>query len=335
MIELVGKHYDGGWSRGTPVTLQLFDDGELHVEGPELSLRLSARALRISERIGRAPRRLDLGGGGYIELPDSEELEMWLQIQRGGRAGWVVALQRRWLAVATSLAVTLGIAFATVQLGIPALATLVARMLPPSVDEQLGAGALEALDESTFAPSALPEEREREVSALFERLEALAQLGRDARLELRAGGELGANAFALPSGIVVVTDELVALAADDAELAAVLAHELGHVGHRHSLRAALQGVGIGVLIGAALGDFASDSSLVLPATLVQLQYSRRFELEADAFSQDLLARTELNPQALGRMLERLEHAHAGASLPAYLSSHPATEERVRALRERR
>ena len=61
------------------------------------------------------------------------------------------------------------------------------------------------------------------------------------RLELRAGGAIGPNAFALPSGIIMVTDELVRIAEHPEEFESVLAHEAGHMVHRHSLRMLLQG----------------------------------------------------------------------------------------------
>ncbi len=268
MIELDGKLYDGSSSRAAPVSLQLFEDGELHVEGAGRSVVLLARSLRISERLGRAPRWIELGGDARVEVPDSEELE-------------------RWGAVAGAAAVTLFVGFAAVQFGVPALASLVARALPASLDRELGEGVLEAFDESMFEASELPDARRQELTALFARLESVAHLAFDARLEFRSGGAIGANAFALPNGVVVLTDELVA-----------------HAG-------------------------------TLPALLVQLQYSRDFELEADAFAQRVMSDASLDRGALGRMLTRLEQAHAGANVPAYLSSHPATDERVRAPRDAR
>ena len=68
------------------------------------------------------------------------------------------------------------------------------------------------------------------------------------RLEVRSAPQIGANAFALPSGIIVVTDELVALSEDDDELAAVIAHELGHVHHRHIMRTVIQNSAAALLV---------------------------------------------------------------------------------------
>jgi Zn-dependent protease with chaperone function len=148
------------------------------------------------------------------------------------------------------------------------------------------------------------------------------------QLHHRRGGVLDANAFALPGGAIVVTDELVELAEAEDEITAVLAHELGHIAHRHALRSLLQNVGVGVLIAGALGDFtsvsaASGSLLVL---LTERHYSRSFEREADAEGVERLDRAGIPREHLARMLERLAASHGGDDpWTSYLSTHPATE----------
>jgi predicted Zn-dependent protease len=93
----------------------------------------------------------------------------------------------------------------------------------------------------------------------------------------------------------------------------------------------LQALGIGALAAGALGDFSGLAAAA--PMLLQLQYSRGFELEADAFSKEVLLAAGADPSALSRMLLRLEATQGAAgALPAYLSTHPPAEERGRALR---
>jgi predicted Zn-dependent protease len=227
---------------------------------------------------------------------------------------------------------TLGALAAAVWLGIPALAGVAARALPPGADAQLGEKTLAALDEALLSASALPAARREEIGALFESLASRSEPG--AKLVLRNGGRVGANAFALPGNLVILTDQLTALAADDTEIAAVLAHELGHVAERHALRSALQNVSIVLLIAATLGDVTSVSSLAaaLPTALVQLQYSRRFEREADGYAVALLSDTGRDPEALASVLARLDQESPVGDFPAYLSTHPDPDERAVAIR---
>jgi Zn-dependent protease with chaperone function len=333
VIRRRGRYFDGASSRALEVEARIEADGSLTLLGEGVSLRLPRHAFEVSSRLGRTPRVFLLPGGARCELDDDDELERALFTAGRGRARWLDALERHGLAAALAVVATIAALAAAVQLGIPALARAVAEALPQGADAQLGDGALRALDESLFDPSELPEARRGELARLFASLSQ--QAGLEAQLELRAGGAVGANAFALPGGTVVLTDELEALAQGDAEIAAVLAHELGHVARRHALRSVLQNAGVGLLVAASLGDLASISSLAatLPTVLVQLQYSRRFEREADDFAAALLAEAQLDVDALGSVLERLEQATPGAgAVPGYLSTHPETGERVRAIR---
>ena len=146
----------------------------------------------------------------------------------------------------------------------------------------------------------------------------------------------GANAFALPSGIIVVTDELVELAQDDDEILAVMAHELGHVHHRHIMRTIIQNSATALIIAILIGDLSSIAGLsaTIPTVLMEAHYSREFELEADSFAVHRLSEMGKNPAALGRILQRLTEDHEsdeGSTLWRYLSTHPATQERVKAI----
>jgi len=331
MIELDGQLRERNDARLRPVTLHAFPDGELHVEGAGRSLQLSARALRLGGRAADGSRALDLDDGARVAIAGCEEFERWVQRHRGGGEGLVSARARRIARTAGSLALSALVIFGIVRFAVPALAALLARAVPYSFDQQLGDAVEHAVHDS-FAASELPESERARVRALFERVSSYAHLVHPAALAFRKGGEdTGANAFALPNGSVIVTDELVALAQSDDELGAVLAHELGHLQHRHGTRAVLQAMGIGALATGALGDFDGAGIASAVPMLLQLQYSRAFELEADAFSQRVLRDAGLDPRALGPMLARLEAASGAGALPAYFSTHPPAEERRRAL----
>ncbi len=150
------------------------------------------------------------------------------------------------------------------------------------------------------------------------------------------------NAFALPGGYVTVTRGLLALMNDEAELAGVMAHEIAHVTARHSAerysQATLAQLSAGLLGGltgnAELAELAGSG-----AQIYLLSYGRDQESEADAIGIRYLAAAGYDPYAmssflrqLGRDTEldaRIDGRSTGASRPAYLSSHPRTEDRVR------
>jgi Zn-dependent protease with chaperone function len=199
------------------------------------------------------------------------------------------------------------------------------------VDEQLGEGTLEGMDQLFFERSQVDRALRPRLRAKFAALARAAMIDGETRLEFRASPVFGPNAFALPSGIVVLTDELVALAQSDEELLAVLAHELGHIHHRHALRGVLQNSMTPILLAAVTGDVASISVLVgsLPTLLIDLKYSRVFEVEADDFAVELLDRQGIPRRHLVDILARITSSvQGGGGLGHYLSSHPATDERI-------
>jgi predicted Zn-dependent protease len=155
------------------------------------------------------------------------------------------------------------------------------------------------------------------------------------------------NAFALPGGYVYVTRGLLALTADEAELAGVIAHEIGHVTGRHTAqretRSTLaQGASaVGVLLsGLFLGDAVARSAAQLAQTATPMwlmSYSRDQEYEADELGIRYLARAGYDPRAMSSFLGRLqaqaeiEAQRTGRPVDAEESiyaSHPRTLDRV-------
>lgn len=147
------------------------------------------------------------------------------------------------------------------------------------------------------------------------------------------------NAFALPGGYVYVTRGLLALANSEAELAAVMAHEIGHITGRHSAERYSRGVvtslGASVL-AAAVDQTGVSQALGLGADLYLKSYSRDQEHEADTLGIRYLSRAGYDPSAMTSFLSSLQSQAAleaklagrDNDIPSYFSTHPATIDRV-------
>jgi len=246
-------------------------------------------------------------------------------------------LESRYLTAIAALIVTVGIVFATIEYGIPLLSRHVAFSIPQDVEASLGREGLAVLDRKMFATSKLDAPTKTRVHRLFASLGQSDAVEAGVWLELRSSERLGANAFALPAGYVVITDDLIRLAASDEELIAVMAHEIGHVQHRHILRQILQTSLTALLVAGLFGDLTSIAGLsaTLPTFLVQQKYSRQFEHEADQFAAATLRARKVPVEHLVNILRRLtqEHAGTGEEVLNYLSSHPATDKRIESLLE--
>ena len=150
------------------------------------------------------------------------------------------------------------------------------------------------------------------------------------------------NAFAVPGGYVYVTRGLIALANNEAELAGVLAHEIGHVVARHTAqrfsRAVVAQLGSAVL-GALTGSREVGQLAQLGGELYLKSFSREQEFEADTLGVKYLLATGYEPSAQAHFLEGLiVHAElenllagtpGGEPEAGFLSTHPRTPERVR------
>ncbi len=330
-------YFGPGSARRRCVELTADDAGNLWVEGDGVRYQCSLSQVRVSARIGSTPRFLTLPDGAKCETSDNEAVDALLaRHRRHGVHRLVHRLESGLPYVALTLVATVVIVWASVTYGVPMLAREVAQAVPRALDERLGREGLATLDRVLFEPTRLAPERQRWVRALFARTARHLPAESRGRLEIRSSPRVGANALALPSGIVVVTDDLVRLAQHDAELVAVFAHEIGHIHHRHALRSLLQNSATVLVIAAVTGDFASMTSLsaALPAWLIESSYSRSFELEADAYAREVLREQGIPVSRFADILRRLERLRPRGDNPVvdYLSSHPATDERIERLR---
>jgi len=113
-------------------------------------------------------------------------------------------------------------------------------------------------------------------------------------------------------------------------VAAVFAHELGHVAHRDPARIALRTAGSVGVLGLLFGDFAGGTIvLFLTERLVQASYTREAEALADTFAHEALSRAGMSPAALASMFERLRRRYGDSKgIVAHFATHPAMVERI-------
>jgi predicted Zn-dependent protease len=142
------------------------------------------------------------------------------------------------------------------------------------------------------------------------------------------------NAFAVPGGYVFVFSGLLARVQNDDELAGVLGHEIGHVTGHHIVRQQQQGQAwnYAALLGALLTAVnpVLGAGAIAAAETAQLKYSRDFEQEADYLGLRYASEAGYDPHALGSFFKQLliEQRLNPAGVPAYMLTHPLTEDRV-------
>jgi Zn-dependent protease with chaperone function len=137
-----------------------------------------------------------------------------------------------------------------------------------------------------------------------------------------------ANAIALPGGRIYVFEGLLAKAENVDELAGVIAHELGHVKNRDSLRNMIYNGGTSFLIGLLFGDITGSSAIIFASrALFQASHSRDAERDADAMTIEVMGKLGRSPKPMGEFLLRVTGKEKGKGL-GLISSHPLSEDRL-------
>lgn len=339
MIHFAADYFDGRTSRAYRVRVA-FDGGAvvLSDDMQDSFYKVEYGSIHIDPALGRTKRLIRLPNGALLETHDHEAvnaLETATGINRSWN--WVHYLETHRMAVAVCTFLIVVALFGLIGYVIPYAANYAARTVPLHVTRSVSKQALKMFDERFLGPSALNDERKGEITSLFG--QAVSRIDPahavNYTIVFRRGMQFGANAFALPSGIVVVTDELVALSDDDDELAAIFAHEISHVKRRHALRSILQSTGVFFFVTLLTGDVTSTASFAsfLPVLLIENGYSRDFEREADHEAGALLIARGKGTRPFQNILQKIDTSHPRTLKLGVFSTHPETVQRIEGLKK--
>jgi Zn-dependent protease with chaperone function len=327
-------HYFDGWQ---PIAVQArmdFVDQKAILTAGAISGRYDTFQLRVSPRIGSTDRFITLPNGGQFACVDNAFLDSLPQeSQSEGLVAW---LEARWIIALSCVMIIFCALLVGYFFGLPAAAERIAARIPMETERPLGVQALTWLDEKGwFKPTNLDFYTREKIIDGFEGLCSDLPLKKYYHLEFRSGAVFGPNAFAFPGGIIIITDDMVKAAETKEEVLAVLAHEIGHVELRHTMRSVLQNSVIAAIAATVTSDAASLSVAVagLPVLVARTKYSREFEAAADEYAFRLLKQKGYSPRAFASLMERLAKK-GGKDMGrfAWVSTHPVTSERVQRAR---
>jgi len=346
MLEPVNvTYYDGVTSKQHKVTASIFAP-MLFLSGKDIGkVEFPLSDLEIAPRVGKNSLRvISMPNGASIEF-SSDALVDAVLAERPRKAGFHALAYRmesklRYVGVGVLILVFSVWGFFTI--GVPYMAKQIAYNLPTTTDSYIGKDLLKTLDRlGQFSPTAIPIATQTRLRNKFSLMVKRTEDSHDFQLKFRKMGS--PNALALPSGIIVLTDKFVKLAKTDEEIIAVLAHEIGHVVNRHSIRTIIQTSAIGVILTLFVGDSSSMSTLAanLPTFLLFSKYSRSFESEADDYALRYLQKNNINPMAFVTIMERLSGINKKGKnknlrknkYSDFTSSHPATYKRIEKFRK--
>jgi Zn-dependent protease with chaperone function len=315
-------------------------------------------SISVSDRVGNIPRKMTLADQSIFDTLNNDEVDRLLQESdhRDGFFHFLHVLETRWQWIATAFILTVVISFVSIYWGLPWASEKLAYAMPISVSEKVSESTLEILDKYVLEPSKLPETRQKAIREHFEKkLLSVQSENFHYKLYFRQLQDIP-NAFALPSGQIIITDKLIEMADNQPEIDSVLLHEMGHVVHRHGLQQIIHGSIVTIAVAMMVGDATAIEEMVvaLPVFLLESHYSRRHESEADEYAFKQMVQLGIDPIHFASMFAKIENLEEGdleegdnsgksddsskssetvEGYGEFLSTHPSSPQRMQRARE--
>jgi Zn-dependent protease with chaperone function len=338
-------YYDGRSAQARAAQLRISgDEAQLHdATDGSLLRRFDWRQAEWPERQRHGQRLVVLPAeqdvlSGQLRARDAAAYDAWALMHLPRAESLIVRLQQSWRGVVVACVALMALCIGLYLYGLPLAARGITAIVPHEVDAELGRAAFAQIDGLIMKPSRLSADRQARLREKFQAATARAypDVRTPVRLEFRKS-EIGPNAFALPGGTMVMTDELVELVKDDEVILGVLGHELGHVMSRHGMRQLVQVTAIQTVASVAFGDYGGLLTAA-PLILGGAAYSREHEREADEASIHFMRANGISPLVMVKFFEavRAEQKTKTKKTPlgiAIISTHPSDEERMERFRQ--
>lgn len=334
-------------------------DAELHADDTQYTLKTvdnddqqgDIASISVSDRVGSIPRKITLYDGSIFETQSNDSIDHLLQkIDHGdGDLHFLHVLETHWRWIGVALLLTIAIGFSTIRWGLPWVSEELAYAMPIKVSETVSEGTLEFMDKYVLEPSQLPKSRQQKIRDNFKKIAlSTPSEGFKYKLYFRKFKNLP-NAFALPSGEIVITDALIEMADNQAEIDAVLLHEMGHVVHRHGLQQIIHSSIVTIAVTMIVGDATAIQEMLvaLPVFLLESHYSRENETDADEYAFEQMVKLGIDPIYFASMFEKMTDSEKNKAAPKtddesgsiveeyseFISTHPSSSRRMQRARE--
>ncbi|WP_340678863.1 M48 family metallopeptidase [Paraglaciecola sp.] len=334
MTSITGAYfYPEGRSESLPVTIHILANSQFSIVDHQQNIiaTTSINDVAVKDRLGSVPREIILPNIGLLTIESSLSVNAWLA-QSTTQSKIAKLESNKPLILASSILVP-AVLYLFFKFGIPNAAITFAEYVPQSMVEIASRHTLLALDKSVLSVSELSAETQEKYQGHWIQIRQKLNLpSPDFNIQFRQSKTMGANAFALPNGTIVITDELVELLEHNADLlTAILLHEIGHVTHKHSMRLIAETMATSLAVDYFFGDLGAliEAFAGLSNTVIQNQFSQKLEWEADNFALSQISILDLESDSFARAMEKLAATLPEESKFQYLiQSHPLMRERI-------
>jgi len=295
---------------------------------PLLSTALSG--VKLSDKLGNTPRQMIFPEGELFSFIASKEVDAWLH-QHGKKSSLHTIEQSKRFILAALIMVPLMLV-GLFKYAIPEIAVSFSALVPQKAIEISSQHTLQALDKTVLSPSSLSEQEQAAyIDKWQKQIAALDYPHQEYRIFLRHSELYGANAFALPDGTIVVTDDLLKLFAKHPDaMFAILLHEMGHVEQHHAMRYIAETLATSIVVSYLFGDLSAVLDLFIGSgvTMIGNQFSQVLEWEADNFAIAVLKHQGKSPESFADAMKLFLQQHGESELGKLFSTHPLMAERA-------
>lgn len=328
-----GRFFDGKVAREHRVQVR-FSERALNIEGDGIAAEWPAN--KVEARRQQQEHRITCKTDIDARLVVTHSYQFAADLTRLGVIG-PAREAGRWMLLGGVLVGVSALIAAIIFVLVPMAAEPLARRTPLYVEEQFG----ENLQQQVLVllrPCAEADAADLAVEPLVDELAHISETPFDVRVTFVRTPM--PNALTLPGGRVLVTSGLLETLDNPDELAAVLAHELGHVHARDSMVALYRNAGLGIFLEAVTGGTGlAQQIILLGGQLAELRYTRAQEERADAYALQLMVQAGYDPEALARAFEaiggraeELRESDLETEAPEWLLTHPNLNARIAAAR---
>lgn len=260
-----------------------------------------------------------------LEIKGSKALDFYERISKNSlrEKSKLLWHKKRTSILISSILAFILVCFLSYWMLIPWLGEKATILVPRTTEIQLGESIAENFKQT--------EEVNLEASLLVNTLLDSLKINEKYPIKVTVVNSTIVNAFALPGGQIFVYSGIIHKMEDYNELVALLAHEITHVTHQHSLKSLGRSAATSIFISGLFGDISGVSAGILDQAnqLKQLRYSRELETEADQHGVDFMVKYKVNPKGMLDLMQILnKESEGGNSVMKYLSTHPETKERI-------
>ncbi|QKJ23308.1 M48 family metallopeptidase [Poseidonibacter lekithochrous] len=289
--------------------------------------------LIISNRLGNTKRVITLKNGDSFSTFENDFIDEYLLKKRN----LLYKFEKNILLVLVSIVITALFTFSIFKWGIPIVSEKIAHIIPHEANELISNESIEFLDEHIFTKTKLSKETQKIILTNFnKKILPLIQNEENIKYKIifrnwKVKDKSIANAFALPNGNIILTDEFIKLSSNQNEIDSVILHEVGHVYFKHGMQRLTQSTFTALITMYITGDLSSFAQIGVGfgSLFISSNYSRNHELQADLYSFEKMIEAKIDPIHFANIMEKLSTEEIkDSNTIEYLSSHPQSQDRV-------